>query len=176
MVKTLYNKHIPNTEFDANINLIDFPYWEFCEYYLSDLVNFHAYGYIHNDELSSVIAFYQSRNEPAWFYNYNYEIPGDNHMSDVLDAVIDYNEERGRLRFYGKIYSGNRERGPQWSPYNNERYLYVDEYLLPSKTQCYYYNHNVVLFNNKLMPDDIILRCNLLKQEYRTTPVLGGNL
>jgi hypothetical protein len=152
----------------------------FCSNYLSDLDNFHAYGYVDEDEdeVKSLISFYESVEEPAWYYTL-YRSSGDNELlRPVLDKVIEHNEANGRLKFYTLVNQRHSRllRRFHWSKYNDERYGYFDEYLVPAKQKCYYTNAWELLFKRYLSSEDCVVRCNYLKQEYRTSLPQGGNL
>jgi hypothetical protein len=151
----------------------------FCSNYLSDLDNFHAYGYVDDDgEVKSLISFYESVEEPAWYYTV-YRSSGDNELlRPVLDKVIEHNESNGRLKFYTLVNQRHSRllRRFHWSKYNDERYGYFDEYLVPAKQKCYYTNAWELLFKRFLSTEDCVVRCNYLKQEYRTSLPQGGNL
>jgi hypothetical protein len=150
----------------------------FCNNYLSDLKNFHAYGYIEDHTVKSLISFYESPEEPAWYYTM-YRSSGNNELlRPVLDAVIDHNEEHDRLKFYTLVHQKHSKllRRFHWSKYNDERYGYFDEYMVPEKNKCYYTNAWELLYKRMLLPEDSIVRCNYLKQEYRTELPIGGNI
>lgn len=152
----------------------------FCSNYLSDLDNFHAYGYVDEDdgEVKSLISFYESVEEPAWYYTV-YRSSGDNELlRPVLDKVIEHNEANGRLKFYTLANQRHSRllRRFHWSKYNDERYGYFDEYFVPAKQKCYYTNAWELLFKRYLSSEDCVVRCNYLKQEYRTSLPQGGNL
>ena len=151
----------------------------FCSNYLSGLNNFHAFGYVgEDDEVKALISFYESIEEPAWYYTI-YRSSGDNNLlRDVLDAVIEYNELNGRLKFYTLTHVNHTRllRRFHWSKYNDERYGYFDEFMVPAKNKCFYVNPWELLYKRFLVPEDSIVRCNYLKQEYRTTLPIGGNL
>jgi hypothetical protein len=145
-------------------------YTSFCDTYLSNLQDFHAFGYIENNNIKAFISFYESYEEPSWFCT-NYK--GDEVLlSLVLDEVIKYNEVKGRLKFY----DANQFDKSFWSKYNDERYGYFDEFKVPAKNKCFYVNTWELLFNKSSINQDCIIRCNYLKQEYRTILPLGGNL
>lgn len=152
----------------------------FCSNYLSDLDNFHAYGYLDEDEdeVKSLISFYESVEEPAWYYTL-YRSSGNNELlRPVLDKVIEHNEASGRLKFYTLVNQRHSRllRRFHWSKYNDERYGFFDEYLVPAKQKCYYTNAWELLFKRFLSSEDCVVRCNYLKQEYRTSLPQGGNL
>ena len=92
--------------------------------------------------------------------------------------VIKYNESNGRLKFYTLTHSRHTKllRRFHWSKYNNERYGYFDEFIVPIKNKCFYVNAWELLYKRLLLPEDSIVRCNYLKQEYRTTLPIGGNI
>jgi hypothetical protein len=151
----------------------------FCSNYLSDLKNFHAFGYVGEDgEVKALISFYESIEEPAWYYTIYRSSGNNNLLRGVLDAVIEYNENNGRLKFYTLTSSTHTRllRRFHWSKYNNERYGYFDEFMVPAKHKCFYVNPWELLYKRFLVPEDSIVRCNYLKQEYRTTLPIGGNL
>ena len=161
---------------DENFNTL--LYDIFCSNYLGDLKNFHAYGYVENNEVKALISFYESTDEPSWFYTI-YRSSGDNNLlREVLDAVIKHNEDRGRLKFYTLTHSRHTRllRRFHWSKYNDERYGYFDEFMVPAKNKCFYTNPWELLYKRFLVPEDSIVRCNYLKQEYRTVLPIGGNL
>ena len=166
------------TKNDETLTFNKLLYDIFCSNYLSDLNNFHAYGYLKDGKVKALISFYESTEEPAWFYTI-YRSSGDNNLLRlVLDAVIKHNEERGRLKFYTLTHASHTKllRRFHWSKYNNERYGYFDEFLVPAKNKCFYINPWELLFKRFLVPEDSIVRCNYLKQEYRTTLPIGGNI
>jgi hypothetical protein len=172
---------VNSSDFTKNDEILNFNkllYDIFCSNYLSDLKSFHAYGYLEGDEVKALISFYESPEEPSWFYTI-YRSSGDNHLlRDVLDEVIKHNEDRGRLKFYTLTSSAHTRllRRFHWSKYNNERYGYFDEFLVPAKHKCFYVNPWELLYKRFLIPEDSIVRCNFLKQEYRTTLPIGGNI
>lgn len=155
-------------------------YGVFCSNYLSGLSNFHAFGHVdENDgEVKAAITFYESFEEPAWYYTL-YRSTGDRHkLMEVLDEVIKYNESNGRYKFYTLVHKNQSRllRKFHWSKYNDERYGYFDEFIVPAKTKCFYANSWELLFKRFLVPDDSVVRCNFLKQEYRTELPIGGGM
>lgn len=150
----------------------------FCSNYLSGLNNFHAFGWVEDNEVKAAITFYESVEEPAWYYTL-YRSTGDNaKLRAVLDEVIKYNEAKGRYKFYTLVHKRHSKllRRFHWSDYNNERYGYFDEFVVPAKTKCFYGNAWELLFKRFLVPEDSVVRCNYLKQEYRTELPIGGNI
>jgi hypothetical protein len=161
---------------DTTLNKLT--YDMFCSNYLSDLKNFHAYGYVQDDSVKALISFYESVEEPAWYYTI-YRSSGDNNLlRSILDSVINHNEYNGRLKFYTLVHERHSKllRRFHWSKYNDERYGYFDEYYVPDKFKCYYTNAWELLYKRLLLPETSIVRCNYLKQEYRTVLPQGGNL
>lgn len=172
---------INSTDFNQNGNGDIFNatlYNIFCSNYLSDLNNFHAYGYLENNEVKALISFYESNEEPSWFYTIYRSSGNNNLLRAVLDTVIDHNEKNGRLKFYTLTSATHTRllRRFHWSKYNDERYGYFDEFLVPAKNKCFYVNPWELLYKRFLVPEDSIVRCNYLKQEYRTTLPIGGGL
>lgn len=164
------------THGDVNFNTL--LYEIFCSNYLSDLNNFHAYGYLEDGVVKALISFYESSEEPSWFYTIYRSSGNNNLLRGVLDAVIKHNEDRGRLKFYTLTHVNHTKllRRFHWSKYNNERYGYFDEFMVPARHKCFYINAWELLYKKFLVPEDSIVRCNFLKQEYRTTLPIGGNI
>jgi hypothetical protein len=151
----------------------------FCNNYLKDLQNFHAYGYIDEDnEVKALISFYESVEEPAWYYTLYRSAGNNNMLREVLDKVIEHNEANGRLKFYTLVHARHSKllRRFHWSKHNNERYGYFDEFLVPIKSKCFWINAWELLYKRFLLPENSIVRCNFLKQEYRETLPIGGNI
>lgn len=161
---------------DSSINQVTYDI--FCNNYLSNLKNFHAYGYYEDNVVKALISFYESIDEPAWYYTIYRSLGNNNLLRDVLDRVIDHNEYNGRLKFYTLTHEKHTKllRRFHWSKYNNERYGYFDEYFVPAKAKVYYTNAWELLYKRMLVPEKSIVRCNFLKQEYRTILPQGGNL
>jgi len=152
----------------------------FVNNYLSDLTkNFHAFGY-ENDEgqITALISFYESTDEPAWYYTIYRSSGNNDELRQVLDEVIKYNESKGRLKFYTLVHQNHSKllRRFHWSKFNDERYGYFDEYVVPAKTKCFYISAWELLYKRFILPENSVVRCNYLKQEYRTRPHIGGNI
>lgn len=150
----------------------------FCNNYLSDLKNFHAYGYVENDEVRSMISIYESTEEPAWYMTLYRANSAGHTLKHVLDEIISVQEAAGRLKFYTLVQENHSKllRRFLWSKYNDERYGYFDEYLVPAKNKCYYVNAWELLYKRYLINDASVVRCNYLKQEFRTILPIGGNI
>lgn len=151
----------------------------FCSNYLSGINdNFHAYGWCEDGVITALISFYESSEEPAWYYTLYRSDGSTQRLSDVLDAAIAHNEERGRLKFYTLVNSEHSRllRRFHWSDYNNERYGYFDEYVVPPKNKCFWVNAWDLLYKRTLIPESTTVRCNFLKQEYRDSLPAGGHL
>ena len=163
---------------DETLNFNKLMYDAFCSTYLSDLNNFHAYGYLEDGAVKALISFYESNEEPSWFLTIYRSSGNNNLLREVLDSVIKHNEDRGRLKFYSLAHADQAKllRRFLWSKYNDERYGYFDEFLVPAKHKCFYVNPWELLYKRFLVPKDSIVRCTYLKQEYRTTLPIGGNL
>lgn len=150
----------------------------FCNNYLGNLKYFHAYGYEQDGKIEAFISFYESNEEPSWYYTLCRSSGNNNFLKDVLDEIIAHNEEQGRLKFYTLVHIDYSKalRRFQWNDLNNERYGYFDEFIVPAKARCFYNYPWELLFKRALLPKDSIVRCNFLKQEYRFVPVIGGNI
>ena len=177
-----FKKHMGVKDDEFSHEMEDFNellYNIFCDNYLSDLDNFHAYGAIdQSGTVQSLISFYESDDEPSWYYTL-YRSSGNNQLlKDILDEVIDYNEKNGRLKFYTLVNSKHSKllRRFTWSEYNSNRYGYFDEYVVPEKCKCFYHNHWELLYKRILIPTETTVRCNYLKQELRTQLPIGGGI
>jgi hypothetical protein len=149
----------------------------FSETYLSRLNNFKAFGSIEDEKVTSIISFYESIDNAEWYWT-QIRSNNMNAVPVVLDEVIKYNENNGRLKFYSlfnkKYVRSVREFS--FSNYNKERYDYFDEFYVPAKQKCVYSMPWQVLFNRSLISEDMVLRCSFLKQKYRVELISGGNI
>lgn len=143
---------------------------QFCESYLNDLPNHHAYGIIKDDLVTAYISFYESIEEPSWYCTM---IRSDNetNIKDLLDAAIKHNEERNRYKFYTLMNARHRNneymRRFIFSDWAKERYDYFDEYVIRKHNKSTFNHHFEILFNRSLLPVDSVVRCTFLKKEYR---------
>jgi hypothetical protein len=153
-------------------------YNTFIDTYLSGLRNYVALGLVENGEVKSLISFYMSPDEPCWYGTMIRSLNDKNYVRPLLDAAMAFNEVRGRLKFYTlwNASHGKLLRRFAFSSEANERYDYVDEIVVPSKTKCVYTNYWQILFNRTLLPVDSIVRCTFLKHAYRTVTPVGGNI
>ena len=150
----------------------------FVTTYLTGLKNYHAYGALDNQGIvQSYIGFYESTDDASWYWNQVRSF-GNNLIKPVLDSVIQHNEELGRLKFYSMfpVKFINVYRRLAFSKYNKERYDYFDEFLVPEKNQCIYTLPWQIVYTRTLSPVDTVVRCTFLKQKYRTTLPIGGNI
>lgn len=145
----------------------------FVKTYLSDLQNYHSYGAINDDGfIESRIEFYESIDDASW---YLLNTAGLSHVViNVLDKVIDHNEKKGRLKFYG-LFNGRNQNIPL-SNFNNERYDYFDEFFVTEKHQCQFTLPWQILYNRTLISSTTYLKCFFLKQEYRSNLYDAGRL
>lgn len=151
----------------------------FVSTYLSDLQNYHAIGAIGDDgNLNGFLSFYESVEEPSWYYTLCRSNGTQDLAKDLLDYAIKYNEDNGRFKFYTLVNSKHAKllRKFSWSEYNDNRYGYFDEYAVPAKHKCFYTNAWELLFKRMLLPTESTVRCSFLKQEYRDTLAIGGGL
>lgn len=150
----------------------------FVETYLSGLKNYKAFGLFEDGEIKSLLALYQSNDEPCWYGTQIRSLKNKNYVPPLLDYVMRYNEQQGRLKFY-TLWSKKHSRLLRRFAFTeeaNERYAYVDELIVPAKTKCIYTSYWHILFNRILLPHDTVIRCTYLKAEYRTELPVGGNL
>lgn len=177
-----YNNKWMGVQAQGNFVAGDFNriYYEvFCDSYLSDLKNYHAFALFgDNGNAKSIISFYESNDNPDWYWTH---IRSDNDRTSVpplLDKVIEYNENNNRFKFYSMWNSRyqNVYRRFAFSKYNSERYDSFEEYYVPAKTRCVYNIPWLVLYGRTLVPVDTIVRCTFLKQKYRPELVCAGNI
>ena len=186
LVKSLFykdkfmGKHLTNTHIGSPNDLVDLHYLAFQTTYLTDLVNYHAYGAINNDGVvQCYIGFYESIDDASWYWNQVRTTGnGTDLIKHCLDAVIKHNEEKGKLKFYSmfpakytKVY-----RRLAFSTHNSERYDSFDEYTVKPNNQCIYTMPWQILYNRTLTPVETVVRCSFLKQQYRTSMTNGGNI
>lgn len=169
-----------NFEFENNDSFEERAYEIFCDNYLTDLESFYAYGYVNPEtkNVDALISYYASEDDPSWYFTI-YRSAGNNQLlKDVLDKVINVNEQAGRFKFFTLVNSQHSKllRKFTWSKYNNNRYGWFDECVIPARTKPYYINHWEILFKRILIPIDTTVRCNYLKQEYRSILPIFGNI
>lgn len=175
MVEHLFfeNQKYMEEEFKYNYEYRFIHYKQFCDSYLSDLPNHHAYGIIEDDEVKTFISFYESVEEPSWYFTMvrSDGSNGPKNTEYLLDKVVEHNENRGRYKFYcamNKRHTNKRiTRKFGFSKYVDERYDFFDEYLVEKHTMPPYNHHYEILFNRSLLPVDFVIRCTFLKQQYR---------
>jgi len=149
----------------------------FCNTYLTNLDNFHAFGIVENNKVVTLISFYESIDEPSWYNTSVRNIGDPKNVRDVLDIIIEYNEKNGRLKWYSLI---NKHQQPAIRRFYLskdviDRYDYVDEYTVNARQKTFFNQHWEILFKRILLPTDTIVRCSYLKNKYRTIlPNLGN--
>lgn len=157
----------------------DFVFGVFQKTYLSGLNNFQAYGLFNDDgQAECLISLYDSADEPAWYYTMCRSRGNTDLVKQLFDEVIRIQEAKNRLKFYTLV---NVKHAPllrkfTYSDYNDARYGYYDEFMVPAKTRCYYNNPWELLFKKVLLPVDTVVRCSYLKQEHRGELRTGGGL
>lgn len=158
----------------------EFLFSVFKKTYLSGLNNFHAYGIIEDDgTIPCVITFYDSSDEPAWYYTQCRSAGDLDKLKQLFDGILEIQESKHRYKFYTLVNTKHAAllRRFTYSDYNDERYGYYDEFVVPAKTKCYYNNAWELLFKKVLLPVDTVVRCSYLKQEYRPKELpIGGSL
>jgi hypothetical protein len=152
----------------------------FCDTYLSDLNNYHAFGFYNaeTDKIDALISFYESVNEPSWYLTSGRSMGNNLLLKDILDAIMDYNEANGRLKFFTVMNSRQARlmRKLGFSVRNAERYDYFDEYIVKPQQKAFYSDHWEIIFRRRLLPVETVVRCTFLKKEYRTNLPNGGNI
>ena len=173
-VKSVEYEYFKSIGYNKDFALLIFD--NFCETYLSDLNSFHAFGYVENNTVKAAISFYECDDEPSWYYTGVFGSGNRDYLTKVFDKILEYNENNGRYKFFTSfsIEHAKLQRRLYWSKYNTERYDYFDEYILPKRTKCVYEKHWKLLFNQILLPNDSVVRCNYLKTEYRQTLTAGN--
>ena len=126
-----------------------------------------------------LISLYDSSDEPAWYYTLCRSNGNKKALLELFDAVLSIQEKKARYKFYTLINVKHADllRDFTYSDYNNERYGYYDEYVVPAKTLCYYNNAWELLFKKVMLPVDSLVRCSFLKQEFRPSePLRAGGI
>jgi hypothetical protein len=163
--------------FETDLKYNEVAYNVFCDTYLSELNNFKAYGKIENGTVTALISFYEAIDSPSWYWT---QIRSKNPMyiPDILDTVIAYNEANGRLKFYSMFNAkyAKSYRRLSFSGDVKKRYGFIDECIVPAKTKCIYQDYWQILFNRILLPVDSLVRCTYLKQEFRHSLPIAGNM
>lgn len=179
LTKKYMGSDVATTDFFEKDRMGELYHAAFCSTYLTKLATYHAFGAFNEQgHVVGLISCYQSPDEPSW-YGTQVRSNGDRQVArDLLDTMIKFNEEQGRYKFYTLWNAAHAKllRRFTFSKWADERYDYFDEIIVPAKTKCLYLNYWHVLFNRILLPNDTIVRCTFLKQEYRTTIPIGGNI
>jgi hypothetical protein len=149
----------------------------FVQAYMSGLSSYRAFGCIEDGIVTATIATYESADNAEWYWT---QVRSNNSKAIplILDAVADYNELHGRLKFYSLFNSKYAKvyRRLAFSPKMKERYGFFDEFLVPAKHKCIYTTPWQSLFGRTLLPTETIMRCTFLKQEYRDILPIAGAL
>jgi hypothetical protein len=154
-------------------------YQIFCDTYLTDLQNFHAFGVV--DEHGSVLAlmsFYEGIDDASWYFTSGRSLGNNFLLKDILDVIMQYNEKNGRLKFYTVMNAKHAHlmRKLGFSKVAAERYDYFDEYIVEPRCKTFFATHWEILFKRSLLPVTSVVRCTFLKQKYRNTLPNGGNI
>ena len=152
-------------------------YESFCNNYLMGLDNFHAFGKIDNGKIVSFISFYESIDEPSWYQTSFRNIGKPEYLIELLDNIIEYNENNGRLKFYTLLMVDQQNVIKRFELSDNaiERYGCFDEYVCKENQKPYFNQHWEILYKRTLIPTETVVCCNYLKRKYRTTlPNLGN--
>jgi|694.fasta_scaffold96655_2 hypothetical protein len=154
-------------------------YTMFCDTYLANLNNFCAFGAVDNEGIvHALMSFYISDDEPSWFCTVSRSLGNNFLFKDILDEIMKYNENMGRLKFYSCM---NIEQAPlmrrlSFSAEAKKRYDYFDEYIVDANHKSFYLSHWEILFKRSLIPVPTVIRCTFLKRKYRTILPKGGNI
>jgi hypothetical protein len=149
----------------------------FCNSFLSGLENYKAFGAIENDEVTSLVATYDSPDAAEWYIT-QVRSQNSTNIRHVIDAAILHYENLNKFKFYSlsNTDTGRSYRRFLFSKDVNERYDTVDEFIVPAKTRCIYTNAWHILFNRVLVPKDSTVKLSYLKPEFRKGPGLAGNI
>jgi hypothetical protein len=177
LTKKYMGESVSDSDFFKKDHLAEVYHAAFCTSYLTDLNSYHAFGMFDaEDNILGIISCYQSPDEPVW-YGTQIRSNGNKDVArELLDHMIKFNEEQGRLKFYTLWNAKHAKllRRFTFSKWAAERYDYTDEYIVPAKTKCIYTSHWQILFNRVLLPQDTVVRCTFLKQQYRDQLPTGG--
>jgi hypothetical protein len=157
----------------------EFYHESFKETYLTDLKSYHAYGYINDGIITTVIGFYESNEDASWYWNHVRTLGNNSsHIKQVLDKVLEHNEIRGRFKFYSMFPTRyiNAYRRLAFSKQASYRYDYFDEFSVEAKHQTTFSLPWQILYNKTLVPVDTVVRCTFLKQKYRKKLFHAGRL
>jgi len=158
-------------------DFVDYYHKMFCQTYLSELQNYHAFGAVDDDgQVQALIAFYESNEDPSWYWSH-VRSKDSKQIKLILDAVVSYNESNNRYKFYSMFplkYDALYRR-LAFSKQTSERYGAFNEFYIKAREKCVYNLPWQILYNRTLVPVDTVVRCTYLKPEYRTL-TSGGNL
>ncbi len=175
-IKNTANSDDYSAWFKSGYSVLNHAMW--VDGYLWGGDNFHAWGG-GVSELNTVIYFYESTEEPAW-YLLGWRNRGTAlDYRAVLDGVIKYNEGRNRYKFYALEAP---QHVSQWREdvYGGEfgdRYRVIDEYVVPPKALCWWTNAWELLYKRMLIPELTQVSCYYLDGRLRKVgDVIGGNL
>lgn len=146
----------------------------FISYYLGDTTNFRAYGYFVNDQLHGVISCIKSLFDASWYITHVFYLD-ISIVPKLLSYCITTYENEGLYKFYNLV-SENDNNDLFWKDTDKERYIHVDECVIPVKTKCFYNHYWLILQERLLLDTEYIVRCNFLKQEYRKSIPISGNI
>jgi hypothetical protein len=148
----------------------------FSSYYLSELDNLRTYGYFVDDTVQVIISCYKSIMDTSWYLTHTFYNNIDL-VPELLSYIINMFEGEGIYKFYNLVpKDSNAIDKLQWKLIDLERYIQVDECLLPAKTKSFHTSYWMILQERMLLDNDYIIRCNFLKPEYRSQLPLGGNI
>jgi hypothetical protein len=178
--KNYMGQNISTTNFFYKEKIAEIYHKAFYTTYLTGLSNYHAFGMMdENNNVVALISCYQSSDEPSWYgTNIRSSAQDAEIVRQLLDKMIQFNEEQGRLKFY-TLWAAKHARLLRrfaFSAETNERYDYFDEMTIPAQTRCLYNNYWQILFNRVLLPHDTVVRCSFLKQKYRNKLHVGGSI
>ena len=185
LIKPLFeNKKWMGVDAEGNfvseqLNFNEVYYNVFCSSYLGELKQYHAYVAFDSDwQIRSIISFYESNDNPEWYWTHIRSCGNRRFIPPLLDKVIEHNENNGRFKFYSMWNSRYQKiyRKFAFSKYNAERYDSFDEYMVPAKTRCVWTLPWMVLYGRTLVPVDTVVRCTFLKQQYREKLDIAGNI
>jgi hypothetical protein len=152
----------------------------FCDTYLTDLKNYHAFGFYNKDtkKIDAFISFYESVNEASWYLTSGRSSGNNFLLKDILDVIMEYNESKGRLKFFTVMNSRQARlmRKLGFSKEAAERYDYFDEYIVDPRNKTFYSDHWDILYRRRLLSVETVVRCTFLKKEYRVQLPKGGDI
>jgi hypothetical protein len=151
-----------------------------CDNYLNSAVhldNFHAYGLVDDTRIVTMICFYESASEPAWYLTAWRNYGRAEQFAQVLDAVLAHNEANHRYKFYSLEAPQHADRfRAEYCVSDVAKYEHVEEFRVDTKNQCCWSNYWELLYKRVLVAEATVVTCYYKMQKFRTSIPSGGSL